>query len=323
LCKELGIKIENRHRAAGDALATVKLLEMILQLNGNELPVLFKDTYSFNDLNPAVNSTLINTLPEKTGVYYFHNEKGDILYIGKSKNIRKRVISHLSNNKLRKAIELKNSLYDISYELTGSELIALLKESEEIKHHRPLFNRSQRRVSFDYGLYVTDNCAGYLCLNIAKHSGTMVPVTTFSDFEESTRFMFDATSKFNLCQKLNGLYNTDGSCFQYSIKQCRGACIGMEPPEDYNRRVEEAIEHYRIKHDDMLIIDKGRNDGERSVVLLEHGKYTGYGFIDCDLLSNNLDFIKECVSQYRDNRDVQVIIRNYLKKHKVEKILRL
>jgi len=322
LCQELGIRIENRHRAAGDALATVKLLELILDLNGKELPISFNDRYSFKDLNETVNTALIGKLPEETGIYYFHNEKGDIIYIGKSTNIKKRVITHLNNTKLKKALELKKSLFDISCELTGSELIALLKESEEIKNHRPLFNRSQRRISFDYGLYINENPSGYMCLNVSKNSGNNVPVTTFSDSAEAGRFMFDATERYNLCQKLNGIYQTGSACFQYSINQCQGACIEKEPAEQYNSRVKELIESCRIKFDNILLFDKGRNEGERAVVLVENGKYCGYGYIDCDSISNDLEIIKDCIKYFRDNRDVQSIIRNYLRKHRVEKIIR-
>ncbi|MCX6257903.1 MAG: exonuclease domain-containing protein [Bacteroidia bacterium] len=322
LCNDLDIRIENRHRAAGDALATVKLFELLLKTNGKDSPNCFNDPYLLKGLNPSINEALIDKLPEDTGVYYFYNQKGDIIYIGKSKNIRKRVLTHLANNKLLKAMEMKNQLHDISYEITGSELIALLMESEEIKTHRPVFNRSQRQVSFHYGLFFSENEQGYLCLNIARNNRKNLPVTTFISSFEASDFMFYVTEKFHLCQKLNGLYESQGSCFQHGIGQCAGACIGKEPVDEYNQRVQAAIDYYRVKQGNMLIYDKGRNNNEKSVVMIENGNYLGYCYMDYDSVTTDPEFVRDCIRSYRDNRDVQAIIRNYLNQHKVEKIIR-
>ncbi|MBK8584044.1 MAG: GIY-YIG nuclease family protein [Bacteroidetes bacterium] len=146
LCQNLGISIANRHRASGDALATVKLFEMILGRDPDQeiIKTFTKNDYLHLRFPVGFDHKILDNIPEKPGVYYFHNEDGTTVYVGKSNNIRKRVLSHFSNKQSKKAIELRNSIKDISFEETGNELIALLLESEEIKKIQPVFNRMQK-----------------------------------------------------------------------------------------------------------------------------------------------------------------------------------
>jgi len=155
LCTDLNIKIDGRHRAAGDAYATVLLFEHLLSLS----PTLGKaDSSKFYNISADV----IKNLPEKTGVYYFHNANGDVIYVGKSKNIKTRVFSHFNNENSERAQRMVDEIHEISYELTGSELVALLLESQEIKIHKTKYNRKQRRVTSHYGIYKFTNEHGVM-----------------------------------------------------------------------------------------------------------------------------------------------------------------
>ncbi len=78
----------------------------------------------------------------------FYDHSGKLIYVGKSVNIKSRVLQHLSNNSTRRAIEMKQNIADVDYKLTGSELVALLLESDEIKKQKPVYNRAQRRAFF-------------------------------------------------------------------------------------------------------------------------------------------------------------------------------
>ena len=118
------------------------------------------------------------------------------------------------------------------------------------------------------------------------------------------------------------MYDTDGACFHYEIRQCNGACIGKEPADIYNKRVMKALSAFYYQQKNILIIDKGREDDERSVVQLENGKYIGFGFLNTETSYLQLDDIQDSIKIYEDNRDVQQIIRTYLNRHEVEKIIR-
>jgi DNA polymerase-3 subunit epsilon len=318
ICNELGIEIKNRHRAFGDAKATVELFEILLKLEKN-----LKEL-TYQGLNTNLERKQIESLPEKTGVYYFYNDKGDIIYIGKSINIHDRVLSHLSNNRSKRAIEMRNEIADIGFEITGSELVALLLESNEIKKHVPKYNRAQRRNSFQWGIYSYYDEDKYLRLKIEKNISEKMPLTSFSSQQAAKNHLFMLTEAFQLCQKLCGLFDTKGACFQYNIKQCNGACIQEEKPETYNSRVRQAIEPYRFQNEDFIVIDKGRIAEEHSVIIVEHNKYLGFGFMNFELNGQTkIEEIKECITTYPDNRDIRQIIRSHLKRNKVEKVIPL
>lgn len=319
LCADLGINLENRHRASGDALATVKLFEMLLQKNQEQQVM---ETYIKNDFinlrfPPGFDRKIIETLPETAGVYYFHNEDGSTIYIGKSNNIKKRVLSHFSNKQTKRAIELRNSIHDITFEITGSELIALLLESEEIKTKQPLFNRAQKKLLFNFGIYSGTSENGYTTIRVGKVNERWndgEPILTTSSADEAKLIVEKLVRNYQLCQKLSGIYEIAHACFAYSIHQCNGACVGKEDAAVYNKRAAAAIDSLDYKHPNFMIVDRGRTSTERSVVNIEKGKYMGYGFFDTEYTPAYPDLLKDYIKHRNDNRDVHKIIRHFLQK---------
>ncbi len=324
LTEELGIQIKGRHRAAGDALATVRLFEHLLNEDAKSKPLIEEMTFhSIKNLHPEFNKSIIDDLPEKTGVYYFYDENRNLIYIGKSKSLRSRVMQHMNNNTTKKAIEMKSKITDISYEITGSELVALLLESSEIKKHLPLYNRAQRRTSFHFGIYSNIDKNGYLNFEVRKNSGNEIPITSFNNMLSARSFLEQMVIKYELCQKLCGLYCSQGACFQFGIKECHGACVQKESAVLYNQRVEKALKNLEFKFQNFLIIDKGRNADERSIVRIQNGLYTGFGFAETEYAANNIELLKDCIKNYPDNRDIQIIIKGYITRNLIEKIIPL
>ncbi len=323
LCADLAIEITDRHRAGGDALATVKLFELLLATGADELKLKERSVdEAIDNLQLNLDKSWLKKIPEKTGVYYFFNESKELIYIGKSKNIKQRVYQHLSNENSKKAIEMKNHIADIDFEVTGSELVALLKESEEIKEFMPLYNRAQRRTLFNYGIFVSYNEFGYMSISPKKTTNSSLPLATFSSAIEAKNILYQLVEKFSLCQKLCGLYDSAEACFHYSIKKCSGACVGKEKAEDYNNRVKAGLKLFEQAHQNFLVIDKGKNTQEKSLVLVENGKYKGFGFTSIDNGLDSLETLRENIKPRKDNRDVQQIIKAYLRKNKVEKLLK-
>ncbi len=316
LCQELGITNTHRHRAFGDAAATVKLFEILLRVEKNLRDI------SMRELNTALDPDQLRKLPREPGVYYFYDDEGELIYVGKSKNIHDRVMSHLSNNGSKRAIEMRNRIADVGYEVTGNELVALLLESNEIKEREPHYNRAQRRKTYLWGLYMHKDELGYLRLSLEQNKSDKLPLTTFASSMAAKSHLFMLTEAFELCQKLCGLFETKGACFHYNIRQCRGACIGEEPPAEYNERVLQATEPYRFDRKNFLVVDRGRTDGEKAVVGVENGKYLGFGYIDFELNGElRVDDLMGCLKKYPDNRDVQQIIRAYVKRNRTVRIV--
>ncbi len=322
LTRALGIPMSDRHRANGDAMATVKLFKMLL--NKDLEKVIIRDAVKIEQKSniPTNLTTIIEGLPSDTGVYYIHNTEGEIIYIGKSKNIRKRIIQHFTG-KNSKSKKIQKLVSTVTYEKTGSELAALLKESAEIKANKPIFNRALRRTIFTHALYSFTDKNGYINLFIDKSNREEMPITTFSTRTSGKHFLFKAVEEFNLCQKLTGLYNTKTSCFKYEVKECSGACINEEPVDAYNKRVNSLIEKYSYANKNMLIIDKGRAIEEKSVFLIENGIFKGMGFFDLNHQINNRAILESLITPMENNRDTQHIIQSYMRRNKRLKIVNL
>ncbi|WP_460220782.1 exonuclease domain-containing protein [Psychroserpens sp. MEBiC05023] len=315
LTRALGIPVSDRHRANGDAMATVKLFKMLLSKDLDKH--IIKDhvkTEIIKRLNEN-HKVIIDKLPAVTGVYYIHDENGEIIYIGKSKNIKHRINQHLTNTST-KSKKLQLLVKSVTYEATGSELVALLKESAEIKRNKPLYNRALRRNIFTHGLYSFKDENGYINLKIAKTNSNEKPITTFSNMQSAKSFMFKVIEQYNLCQKLTGLYPTKSNCFNYTIKSCNGACILKETSEDYNKRVEELIAKNSYDNKNMVIIDQGRDIDEKSVIYIENGAFKGLGFYDLNHQINNIDVLESIITPMENNRDTQHIIQSYLRRNK-------
>ena len=322
LTRSLGIPVSDRHRAAGDAQATVTLFKLLLakDLDKNIIKESIK-LEQITKLEPRL-IDIVEQLPSITGVYYIHKADGEIIYIGKSKNIKKRVNQHFIKTNIKsKKIQLQ--VHSVTYEETGSELIALLKESEEIKRNKPKFNRAQKQTIFSHGLYSFTDENGYTNLNIEQVNGKKIPITTFSNFKSAKSFIHRTTDEHNLCQKLTGIHLTNNNCFNYTIKQCFGACIDEETQIDYNKRVNKIINKYNFNNQSMVIIDRGRAIDERSAILIENGKYKGYGFYNLNYQINTIDVLNSIITKMESNKDTQHIIQTYLRRNKKIKIVEL
>lgn len=322
LVRSLGIPMNDRHRASGDALATAKLFELLLSKDLKKTIV--KSAIRFEpirQIEPKL-SAIIQSLPASTGVYYMHNASGDIIYIGKSKNIKKRINQHfIGETSKSKKIQLE--VEAVTYEETGSELLALLKESAEIKYHKPKFNKALRRTIFTHGLFSFVDNEGYLNLNIEKIKGDHKPITTFANPQSGKIFMTKMVDKHQLCQKLCGLYKTKTNCFKYTIKECGGACISEESTKSYNAKVQNIIDYYSFKNKSMLIIDQGRALDERSAVWIDHGVLQGFTYFNLNYQITNTEVLSTLITPIEHNKDAKHIIQSYLRRDKRLKVIPL
>ena len=320
LVRALGIPMSDRHRASGDAIATTKLFKMLLE---KDVEKQILNDYIKQEIQKGIAPKLLDIvehLPSKTGIYYIHNEKGNLIYIGKSRNIKKRINQHFTGT-TTKSQKIQREVYSVTYEETGSELIALLKESEEIKINKPVYNRAQRKSIFEWALYAEKDSNGYLNLGLQKVDGRKKEITSFTTLQEGKNALFRITEKYHLCQKLTGLYQTNADCFQYKIKECDGACIGKITAEEYNTRVQKLITENSFENKNLVLLDRGRNINERSVVLIENGIYKGYAFYDLNYQVTNIDVLKNIIIPMQNNRDAKTIIQGQIRKSKSLKVI--
>lgn len=319
LVRELGIPVVDRHRASGDALATVKLFKLLISKDLNKeiisssvrlIPKKQVDTKLLE---------ILKELPTETGVYYFHDSEGKIIYIGKSKNIKKRVTQHFTSE-ARKSKKIQEQVHSVSFEITGSDLIAQLKENEEIKTIKPLFNRALRRNIYLYQLVSFVDEMGYIHLQIEKTNSKKNFITTFTNYQQAKNFLYNVTSQYQLCQKLTGLHSGQSACFAHGIGVCLGACVNQELPDDYNQRVQEVIAKFTLLGKSMLLIDKGTDINNKSVVYIEKGKVIGMGSFNLNFQINNIEILKTMLTPLTDNKDAHRIIKNEMANNKFLKI---
>jgi DNA polymerase-3 subunit epsilon len=218
-------------------------------------------------------------------------------------------------------MEMRDLIADIDWETTGSELIALLKESFEIKKNKPVYNRAQRRTSFQWGIFSFIDKNGYINYRYGQLDDNEVPVSVFTSKEKTKSKLNSLVETYGLCQKLCGLYETEGACFHHQVGICKGACCGKETVADYNERAVRAAEEFIFTRRNFFIIDKGRDEEERCAVKIVNGKYAGYGYFNINDIGFGLIAVHECIKPSDDNRDIQVILKQYLKNNRVEKII--
>lgn len=321
ICADLGIPIEGRHRARGDAFATVKLFELCLKnglspLEYEEKPLTSKKREYFT----LFDAKLFTELPAKCGIYYFYNQKNDLIYIGKSKNIKQRVPSHFVTSSTNKGGKIKNTTTAIDFTLTGSELIALLMESEEIKATRPPLNKAQRKLKSAAGLYLSFS-EDIATLSVQPINNQDIPLATFDTVKDGKLWLDNFCASHLLCPSYCCDNTTKQACFNVGIKTCFGICCGQESTDSYNERVQKAIDTLGFTTPNAIILDMGRTNNELSFVIIEQNQFVGYGWIDRSEAKNTLDEIKEHLHSTKPNADAKKLINGYLAKNKVIRII--
>ncbi|MDP3312426.1 exonuclease domain-containing protein [Lutibacter sp.] len=314
LCATQNIVIKDRHRAKGDAEATTILFEQLLGLDTDQ-----KVFNSFLNprskqatLPPLIAKKIVDELSEKTGIYYFKNLKNEIIYVGKANNIKQRVTSHFYD-KAKKEITMCLETSNVTFVETGSELLALLMESAEIKKHFPKYNQSQRRASESVGLFSYEDRDGIIHLAFNRLKLIANPLMKFYNETESRIFLEKLCEEYELCPKYCHLQSNVTNCFHYQIKQCKGICKNEEAVEAYNIRVQNAIESVQFNTQNFVIKEAGRTSKEIGIVLILNGIYKGFGYMNKRKKITSIDDYFDNITSQKDNNDVKRILNYYLK----------
>lgn len=323
LCTSIGIPMNGHHRALDDTEATALLFARLYQEDMRTVFSRVKADIPNVNIPPNLPSSQLENIPESVGVYYFHDADDQILYIGKSIDLRKRILSHFHPKEKKKWAELWRSIHSISYEETGSELVALLLESQEIKLQQPRLNVAlKRQHPLPYSVFEGVDERGYVTFSIRRRETKADSIIDLRGYKEGERLLLRTAERFKLCRCLLGLQQLKGNCFQVQIEQCDGAKMGLVSAEEYNARAARARQSMSFAIDNLLIVGAGRNADEYSLVQVENGRYIGYGFIAKDESSASLDTLLSQIRPQQDDPDAQRIIRNHMFASKQGKRLR-
>ena len=322
LVRSLGIPVSDRHRANGDALATIKLFKLLLAKDSEKIIV--KDTIRKESQGELSEKQLdiVRELPNKTGVFYMHNKEGDIIYLSKSTDIKKKV-NQLFTKSGDRSRKLAKDTKKVTFEETGNELIAILKEHEELIKLRPKYNIIPKKRMFSHVLCKEENENGYDALVIKPFRESKEPLGLFNGVFSAKNHLYKITKEFELCEKVNGISEARGNCSGYDEGICKGACINKENQQEYNERVVAATAKYNLKEKNVLLLDKGREIGEQSAILIKNGSLVGFGFYNLNHQINNIHILETLITPMNGTRDANFLIESYLRKKRVLKTLEL
>jgi DNA polymerase-3 subunit epsilon len=321
LCESIGIGIENRHRAEGDAVATAKLFNLLLDLKSSNPQYRNQGVDELMTTRiDKIKQYILNKLPETCGVYYFLNKDQEIVYIGKSINMYNRALSHF-NSKENKGKKMLNDLMNVDFIETGSELIALLHESEEIKKHKPLYNRMRKADIYTHTIdYYTDE-NNIINFKIGMLEDSENPLLCFTNYSSARETLERWVDNKELCLRYCHLTKDTSICFNHQLKKCRGICVDEEDHLMYNKRTNKIIEEIIFRNKNFILIDKGKNSDEKSIVVVEDGHYYGSGYIDQTSTLYSFNECKEYVKKSIFYPDSDMLIRGFLKKNNLKMIV--
>jgi DNA polymerase-3 subunit epsilon len=300
ICKTLQINHSQQHRASGDALATTELFKLLIQndKSGN-LQKMMKGRSIATYLPPHITEEQFINIPEKPGVYYFYNQQKKIIYVGKAKNLKKRVTQRFANHKTTAQTQaFLREVYAIEFNVCSSEFTAAILESIEIKKRWPKYNKSQKFKEQEFDLYHFIDNKGYERLAIDKWKKQLNPLAAFSNITEANNCLWNLIHEFELIHYLCFLDKNEPDC-------------PLPDTFEYNARVKKAIQSLGAQAITCFI-----KEGSH-YTLIEKGIFTGMGTLqnEPDQTALTVEMLKNALTPYTENVVIKHLIQRYIRNY--------
>ena len=246
LSKSLGISLENRHRATGDALATVSLLSLFLskvKSLDRAIEIYIKELHP-TQMSPFLVDK-IQQLPSRKGVFLLYNNQQELLYVEKTSRMRYKV-NRLLKAKTPRLLNLHKQVSDIKYYQEECDITNDLYVYQYLESHRPRYNFLKKRfLYYPYGVYYYLNKSGYWGLyttRLGKANKKAVLLASFFSRQQANKTLKEWSIRYNLCDKFVGVKsNKLQACKNLKQDICHGACLEQESKLLYNLRVKKFI----------------------------------------------------------------------------------
>lgn len=253
LIERHNLAVSARHRAYDDARVLWDFCKVAHAEHGSEaFAAAVSKQIRSRTLPPHLDSAQVETLQNEPGVYIFEDAAGQPVYVGKSIKVKQRIMSHFaSSTKCTKEMKISQATHGLRVIKTAGEMEALLLESQLVKELLPLYNQQLRRVRQHVILQRNVDQQGYthialVTVNLAELDDLSNVYGVYSSRMKAKDALLRHRETFGLCPRYLSLEKGKGACFQYQLGRCRGACVGREAPEEYNERVELALERSKI-----------------------------------------------------------------------------
>ncbi|MBM3443952.1 MAG: DNA polymerase III subunit epsilon [Bacteroidetes bacterium] len=317
LCRSLSIPISDRHRAMGDAQATATLFHRLMERDQKGYVQQMLKKGSMDSYLPIhLSNTDVESMPNVPGIYYFHDKKGKIIYVGKAIRLRKRVTSHFSNNDVSKRKqELLRNVHRITYKACGNELMMSVMESLEIKKIWPEFNRSQKRFENRFGICSFLDQQGVLRLGIVKKKRNLQVHASFPLYADGIRLLNGISKEYKLCPRMCFIQKDQVECTTQTDSPCEGICVQEEQVEHYNKKVTNAILQLHETTPVVAVFGEGRDASEFACVLLGKKDFLGVGFISVKERKSSIKKLTALLEPQPINEFVRSLVLYYAEQH--------
>jgi DNA polymerase III subunit epsilon len=303
LCENLGIQINSRHIAAGDAEATVLLFHKIIEDVG--LENLRKNETDFGqlaELKGAITQEMIDTLPEDPGIFRFLDEQGKVLYLKSAKNIYTEASGFLINEAKNPHFDgLFEKIHKIDSTVINSFLISQLQEIEEIRKLKPRFCKSAYTRPYPIGIYENselDKKSLYV-----ERSPNGRALWRFQTEKGAHKFLKSFIKHFQL-QNHNPADKSN-----------------PEALRNHNIRLNEALAQKLYPYRNFFLVREVPFANVVYLVYVEDFVYQGFAEIDMDIYDASTEAMKDSIVICDNNPFVQRILQNYIRKKRHVKLI--
>lgn len=313
LCAHFGITRFFRDRAVPDAEAVLTLAQHLLQ---QVAPTTLGQQLRSAARPPLLAAERFARLPERPGVYYFVGDGGAQLYVGKSRNLRRRVMSHFQNDhRDRRSLQMVQQIRDVQLAVTAGELGALLFESAEIKRLQPLYNRRLRKQR-ELLTWALAGEPGELHIELLQHHALrpgLRHVGLFRSRHQARQWLLEQARERRLCLRVLGLEEGEGACFAYQLGRCAGACCGEEPRSAHDRRLLAGAERLQTQawpwNGPVALVERDEQHGLTQWHVLDQWRHLG--------TVDQLDHAQPLLAARRGgfNLDTYHILLGHLRRH--------
>lgn len=309
-----GLTTNARHRALGDARVLHDLWNVLRETRPvAELESAIAQLTKRATLPEQLPAELADDLPDGPGVYRFLGEDATLLYVGKAKSIRTRVLGHFAAaSGGGKDAKLARLVRRVEWTETAGEFGALLLEARLVKDGQPVFNRRLRAADTLHAIELTLDDGWLRAVVVPLHDVPPEGAERFGLFRkraDGERALKQIVQTHQLCARRLGRGRSEGSCFAYQVGKCRGACVGLEPPARHNLRLQLALAALRIASwpfAGAIAVTERDSNGVATAHLFDHWSYLGS--TDDDEAARRL----VRVEKRHFDPDIYRVLRNYL-----------
>lgn len=316
IAQQLGHHINGRHRAMGDCDFTAKLFKILLEKDQEgHIAFALNARSTEATLPPHLPRSSVENIPSTIGVYKFLDNTEKVIYVGKAKNLKKRVREHFrGNTHTGYKNRFAEKITDLKWIECPNELISLLVEAREIKANWPRYNRAMKRVTLNWGIFHFEDQNGYGRLSVGRVGKWARPVSSFRSEYEARQMLVKMRDEHMLCARFCDLQDAGGKCVEEVHGECKGACIGDEKPSEYNARLTKALDSLKI-NGSMIIKESGFTPDEQTIVLIQNGRYKGFGTAPIDADLSDFSKVLEYIHTGYDDQDMQSILHSHLQRN--------